>query len=122
MTFLAFLCATVLAIVITLLRCLEWRVLDAVIAVYISFIRGAPSLIQNFLVYYVLPVVGIDIGAITAPVLALMLNSAAVHIETFRDGLAARRETARQDGGTPCGRRLTSAPRACRLSPPPSAS
>ena len=104
-SFLAFLCATVLAIVITLLRRLEWRPLDAVIAVYISFIRGTPVLIQIFLVYYVLPVVGIDIGAITAAVLALTLNSAAFQTEIFRGGLAAlprsQIETARSLGISP---------------------
>ena len=88
-SFLAFFCAAALAIAITLLRRLEWRAVDAAIAVYVSFIRGTPVLIQIFLVYYVLPVVGIDIGAITAGVLALTLNSAAFQAEIFRGGLAA---------------------------------
>ena len=104
-SFLAFFCAVVLAIVITLLRRLEWRAIDAVVAVYISFIRGTPILIQIFLVYYVLPVVGIDIGAVTAAVLALTLNSAAFQTEIFRGGLAAlprsQIETARSLGISP---------------------
>ena len=104
-SFLAFFCAVVLAIAITLLRRLEWRTVNAVIAVYISFIRGTPILIQIFLVYYVLPVVGIDIGAITAAVLALTLNSAAFQCEIFRGGLAAlprsQIETARSLGISP---------------------
>ena len=104
-SFLAFFCAIALGIAITLLRRLEWRVVDAVIAVYISFIRGTPVLIQIFLVYYVLPLVGIDIGAITAGVLALTLNSAAFQTEIFRGGLAAipgsQIETARSLGISP---------------------
>ena len=88
-SFLAFFCAVALAIAITLLRRVEWRVIAAAIAVYVSFIRGTPLLIQIFLVYYVLPVVGIDIGALTAGVLALTLNSAAFQAEIFRGGLAA---------------------------------
>ena len=104
-SFLAFGCAVVLAIAITLLRRIEWRAINAVIAVYISFIRGTPVLIQIFLVYYVLPVVGIDINAITAAVLALTLNSAAFQTEIFRGGLAAlprsQIETARSLGISP---------------------
>ena len=75
------------------------------IAVYISFIRGTPVLIQIFLVFYVLPVVGIDLGAVTAGVLALTLNSAAFQTEIFRGGLAAlpksQIETARSLGIPP---------------------
>ena len=104
-SFLAFFCAGGLAIAITLLRRLEWRAIDAVVAVYISFIRGTPVLIQIFLCFYVLPVVGIDIGAVTAGVLALTLNSAAFQTEIFRGGLAAlprsQIETARSLGIPP---------------------
>ena len=104
-SFLAFFCAIGLALAITLLRRLEWRAIDAMIAVYISFIRGTPVLIQIFLVFYVLPVVGIDLGAVTAGVLALTLNSAAFQTEIFRGGLAAlpksQIETARSLGIPP---------------------
>ena len=88
-SFLAFFCAGGLAIAITLLRRLEWRAIDALVAVYISFIRGTPVLIQIFLCFYVLPVVGIDIGAVTAGVLALTLNSAAFRPRYF--AVASRR-------------------------------
>lgn len=88
-SFLAFFCAVVLGVVIGLARRLQWRSVDAAVAVYVSFIRGTPVLIQIYLVYYVLPVVGIDIGAVTAGVLALTLNSAAFQAELFRGGLAA---------------------------------
>ena len=88
-SFLAFFCAIVLGTVIALLRRLEWRSVDATVAVYVSFIRGTPVLIQIYVVYYVLPVIGIDIGAVTAGVLALTLNSAAFQAELFRGGLAA---------------------------------
>ncbi|MDE0206935.1 MAG: amino acid ABC transporter permease [Candidatus Tectomicrobia bacterium] len=88
-SFLAFFCAVALGIVIAVARRLERRPVDAAVAVYVSFIRGTPVLIQIYLVYYVLPVVGIDIGAVTAGVLALTLNSAAFQAELFRGGLAA---------------------------------
>lgn len=65
------------------------RLLDAVLAVYVSFVRGTPLLIQIFLVYYVLPVVGVDLGPVTAGVLAITLNSAAYVLEILRGGLAS---------------------------------
>ena len=41
---------------------LNWRILNGIIAIYISFIRGTPLMIQIFLVYYVLPVTGLNQG------------------------------------------------------------
>jgi His/Glu/Gln/Arg/opine family amino acid ABC transporter permease subunit len=77
-----------LATLLTVLRTsAASRLLDGVIAVYISFIRGTPLLIQIFLVYYVLPVVGIDLGPVTAGILAITLNSAAYVLEILRGGL-----------------------------------
>ncbi len=56
--FLSFGLSLVLATVLTVVRSLEIKPINGVIAVYISFIRGTPVLIQIFLAYYVLPVVG----------------------------------------------------------------
>lgn len=87
---LGFILSLALASLVTVLRnTVRSRLLEAVIAVYVSFIRGTPLLIQIFLVYYVLPVVGIDIGPVTAGVMAITLNSAAYVLEILRGGLAA---------------------------------
>lgn len=59
------------------------------LAVYISFIRGTPLLVQIFLIYYVSPVIGLDIGPYTAGILAITLNSAAFVVEILRGGLAS---------------------------------
>ena len=77
-----------LATTVTVLRAtLRSRAFEAVVAVYVSFIRGTPMLVQIFLVYYVLPLVGIDIGPVTAGVVAVTLNSAAYVVEILRGGL-----------------------------------
>jgi len=87
---LGFAFSVVLATLMTIARTtLKSRALDISIAVYISFIRGTPLLVQIFLVYYVLPVFGLNIGPITAGILALTLNSAAFVIEILRGGLAS---------------------------------
>lgn len=89
-TLLGFALSLTLAVILTLLReTLENRIVSGVIAVYISFIRGTPFLVQIFLIYYVLPVAGIDIGPLTAGILALTLNSAAFVVEILRGGLAS---------------------------------
>ena len=78
-----------LATALTLVRNMEIRPVNAVIAVYVSFIRGTPVLIQIFLVYYVLPIVGIDMAPFTAGIVAITLNSGAYTLEILRGGLAA---------------------------------
>ncbi|MCZ6665119.1 MAG: amino acid ABC transporter permease [Gammaproteobacteria bacterium] len=84
---LCFVLSLLLGTVLTVVRSLETRPINAVIAIYISFIRGTPVLIQIFLAYYVLPVVGIDLQAFTAGILAVTLNSAAFTTEILRGGL-----------------------------------
>lgn len=56
---------------------------------YVWFIRGTPTLIQVYLVYFSLPVVGIALSAEVAGVLALGLSSGAYMCEIFRSGIQA---------------------------------
>ena len=74
--------SVVLATIVTVARTVsKSQIFGAIVAVYISFIRGTPILVQIFLVYYVLPIIGLNIGPITAGIVALTLNSAAFVIE-----------------------------------------
>ncbi len=82
--------SVVLATIVTVARTVsKSRIFSTIVAVYISFIRGTPILVQIFLVYYVLPIIGLNIGPITAGIVALTLNSAAFVIEILRGGLAS---------------------------------
>ena len=56
---------------------------------YIEVIRGTPLLLQLIYVYYVLPSIGIRLGAFTAGVLALTLNYSAYISEVYRGGIQA---------------------------------
>lgn len=59
-------------------------------SVYISFIRGTPLLVQIFFVYYALPgLLGFNIPAFFAGILALSLNSGAFVTEILRAGLTS---------------------------------
>ena len=57
--------------------------------IYVSFWRGTPILIQLLLVFYLVPVIGIELVPVGAAVMALAFNTAAFQSEIFRAGLAA---------------------------------
>lgn len=87
---LGFVLSLVLATGLTLVReATGWTWAHHALAIYISFIRGTPLLVQIFLIYYVSPVIGLNIGPFTAGILAITLNSAAFVIEILRGGLAS---------------------------------
>jgi len=89
-TLLGFVLSLVLATGLTVLReVTTWNWAHRILAIYISFIRGTPLLVQIFLIYYVSPVIGLDIGPFTAGILAITLNSAAFVVEILRGGLAS---------------------------------
>ncbi|MCP4328109.1 MAG: amino acid ABC transporter permease [Alphaproteobacteria bacterium] len=80
----------VVGVVLLLLRRQPLAPLRWFAAVYVSFVRGTPLLVQIFLVYYALPgLTGIDLPAFTAGVLALSLNSGAFVTEIVRGSLTA---------------------------------
>lgn len=56
-------------------------------ALYVSFFRGVPLLVQLLLIYYLLPVIGINVPAIVAAIAGLGLASAAYQAEILRGAL-----------------------------------
>lgn len=56
---------------------------------FIDFIRGTPLLLQIFYIYYALPLVGIELPAFEAGVIALSVNYSAYLAEVFRAGIQA---------------------------------
>lgn len=58
-------------------------------ALYVSFFRGVPLLVQLLLVYYFLPRVGIDVPPLVAAIGTLGLASGAYVSEIFRGALRA---------------------------------
>lgn len=56
---------------------------------YVWFIRGTPTLVQVFIVYFGLPQVGLKLSPIAAGIIALGVSSGAYVAETIRAGLAA---------------------------------
>jgi His/Glu/Gln/Arg/opine family amino acid ABC transporter permease subunit len=78
------------------------QALDRLARFYIWFVRGTPTLIQIFIVYFGLPQFGLRLSPYVAGVLALGVNSGAFVAEILRSGLNAvpkhQRESARALG------------------------
>jgi len=55
--------------------------------VYVEIVRGTPLLMQIYVIYFVLPAIGIELGPFVSGVIALSLNAAAYIAEIFRAGI-----------------------------------
>lgn len=62
-------------------RALRW-----LMRVYISALRGIPTLVLLMIVFYMLPLTGLELPPVVAAVLGLTLNSGAFQAEIFRGG------------------------------------
>lgn len=81
--------STIIGTALAIIRTVAPPPVVFLISVYISFIRSTPLLVQIFLVYYVLPLTGINLSPVVAGITALSLNSAAYVAEIVRGGLSA---------------------------------
>ena len=61
--------------------------LRAIAWAYVQFIRGTPLLVQIFLIYFGLPVLGLNLPAYWSGVIALGLNSGGFQAEIVRAGI-----------------------------------
>src|SRR5215211_4461152 len=86
---LAILLGTVVGIAVTAALRTNIRPLSLIVRLYISFVRGTPLFIQIFMVYFLLPRVGLNVSNFAAGVVALSLNSGAYISEMLRGGLTA---------------------------------
>ncbi|MBP7240767.1 amino acid ABC transporter permease [Amaricoccus sp.] len=58
-------------------------------AIWVSFLRGVPLLVQLLLFYYLLPVIGIDVPALVAAVVTVGVCASAYISEIWRGAIAA---------------------------------
>ena len=70
-------------------RLAPWTALRRFAAVWVSFLRGVPLLVQLLLVYYLLPVIGIDVPAMVAAVLTVGVCASAYISEIWRGAIGA---------------------------------
>lgn len=124
MTALAYLVAVVAGLALALGEMSPRRWLARACRIYIEFIRGTPTLVQLFLVYFGLPAFGIVLPGFAAAVVTLGLHYAAYMSETYRAGIAAidrgQGEAAAAVGMTPAeSMRHIVLPQAIRVILPP---
>ncbi len=81
--------SVLLGVLICAARINRMRLLRSAAALYISFFRGVPLLVQLLIFYYMLPYVGMDLPAIAAAILAVGMCSAAYTAEIVRGALQA---------------------------------
>jgi His/Glu/Gln/Arg/opine family amino acid ABC transporter permease subunit len=89
LTFVVISLSLLLAIPVALARMSRSAVVRAVVTAYVETMRGTPLLLQLTYIYYVLPVFGIKLGALTAAVIGLTLHYVAYLSEVYRSGINA---------------------------------
>ena len=104
--------AGLIALPVALGRLSRSRPLRALTFLYLDAVRGTPLLLQLFVVFYLPPLVGLDLSPFQSGVLALGCNGGAYAAEILRGGLQAlprgQVESARSLGmsGAQCLRRI----------------
>lgn len=86
-TALSLLFGFVLALVVVGLRISKVKPLAIVAGVYVELFRNTPAVVQLFLIYFGLPVVGVQLNPFTAALIALTLNHGAYLTEIIRSGI-----------------------------------
>ncbi len=81
--------AVCVGMLLSLLRLTNNRILNGFVNVYVSFVRGTPVIVQIFIIYYVIAMLGIDVSALLSGIIALSLNSGGFMSEIIRGGLSA---------------------------------
>ena len=85
----AFALGFVIAILLAFLRTAGPRLLRAGVAAYVESIRNTPFLVQLFIIYFSLPMIGIRFEPITAALLGMSLNFSGYATEIVRSGIEA---------------------------------
>jgi His/Glu/Gln/Arg/opine family amino acid ABC transporter permease subunit len=78
-----------LGLMLALVRWGKIRGLDGLVAALVSLLRATPSLTLMLLVYFALPVLGIELPRVAAAVATLALGSMAYNCEIWRGALLA---------------------------------
>ena len=71
-----------------LLRISNWASARGVARAYVSLMRGTPALVQLFVLFFSMPLIGLGGQPLLAAVLAIGLNSGAYVVEILRGNLA----------------------------------
>ena len=79
--------AAVVGLFLAIARYLRIPVLAQLSTVFIEFVRSTPVLVQLFFLFYVLPLAGITLPALTTGVIGLGLHYGCYYAEVYRAGI-----------------------------------
>lgn len=82
-----FLFSIPVAVILSLMKVSNNKILKGIIGVYTWVFRGTPLLLQLFFVYFGLPVTGVKLSRFAAASIAFILNYSAYFTEIFRAGI-----------------------------------
>jgi polar amino acid transport system substrate-binding protein len=81
--------ALIAGLLIALGRLYGPKILGRVLALYVEVIRGTPLVLQLYLIFFLLPELGLSLPAVLAAILGLAINYSAYEAEIYRAGLQA---------------------------------
>jgi polar amino acid transport system permease protein/polar amino acid transport system substrate-binding protein len=81
--------AMALGLLIAVMRLYGPRALQRLLAGYVELIRGTPLMLQLFVLFYVLPRIGLTLDPLVAGIAGLAINYSAYEAEIYRAGLQA---------------------------------
>lgn len=83
----ATLLALVIAFLVGILRTTRWKILNAILTIYVEVFRGSSVLVQLFWIFFVFPFFNIKLSAYVTAVLAIGLNYGAYGSEVVRSAI-----------------------------------
>ena len=86
---LSLLAGTIIGFIAGIIRAGRNKILRAIIGVWVDLIRGTPFLVQVFIIFFILPGIGIELEAFPAAVIALSNLTASFICEIVAGGILA---------------------------------
>ncbi len=81
--------AIMIGLSVALIRLYGPRWLGRILALYVEVVRGTPLVLQLYVIFFLLPEMGLSIDALWAAVIGLAVNYSAYEAEIYRAGLQA---------------------------------
>lgn len=81
--------AIVIGLLVAIGRLYGPRILRPVLAAYVELLRGTPLMLQLYVLFFLLPEMGVELPAFVAGVMGLAINYSAYEAEIYRAGLQA---------------------------------
>jgi polar amino acid transport system substrate-binding protein len=81
--------AVLIGLLLALARLFGHRIVQFLSTLYVELVRGTPLVLQLYVIFFLLPEIGISIHAFWAAVLGLAINYSAYEAEIYRAGLQA---------------------------------